>query len=399
MNNRGNVRNLRFRYTKDKDRIKWAQGVYPYARHFLNLIRGIPFSAYSAHLSSYITEESRGSNSNEGFALNVKSRYAEKKGRAIPKKYPYRLFGGAACEILNAAFPKAGRLHNFADPTADIDVMLDCPLFVVDEPVEYDYMYNVYRDDLKKISPLAEHYMNWVFDRVAERLPELARHFQGNAKFERPLAEETEETAEGLRFHSEGVFLLSLLVSSENMIKIQITTKYAGVADHVVEFVLPSNEDLEVKDDSAKSSFVVDKSGLVIEEPLRLLGSQVQGLIDRQEIGEDLKYKLINHYGRVMYLVNAIRWLVDNKYMETPYWSKFSLLLKAIKEGAFKRDDVCPLPVGCSLKAVIEPIRPFLVNAPRWKPIIGGGAVRKTKKNMRRVVKRANKKSRRGARK
>jgi hypothetical protein len=366
-NHRGNIRNLRFRYTKKTDRIIWTQGIYPYARFFLNLIREIPWNEYSAVLESLITIP--GNNNNNRNNINVS--YVKKKGTAVQKQFPYYIFGGAACEILNYAFPTIGNLHNFADPTADIDVILRCPLFKVsDNSIDYDYLYNIYRKNLKTMSPLANNYINWLFDRIIERLPTLAKHLSKNSLFELPSIEEMYETSIGTRFHTEGPLLVSLMINDEDcLIKIQISTKYAGVADHIVEFILNGLEDEEVKDHSNKNIMEIE-GGLIIADSLNQLSTQLDGLIGRQEANESIIYKLINHYGRIMFLTKAIRWLADNGKIKTPYWGNFNPLLKAINNNIFKKKDICPLPIGCSLKAIIEPIAPFLQTVPSWKNVL-----------------------------
>jgi hypothetical protein len=386
--------NLRFRYVKDKDRIIWTEGVYPQSHHFLNLIRSVPWKQYKAHLASYITQEDQ-SNS-EGFSLNSGASYVKVEGTAFAKKSPYRIFGGAACEILNAFYPKSGRLHNTTDPTIDIDVLIEPPMFIVDDELEYDYQYAVYRKNVNKLAPIADHYMNWLFDRVLERLPEIALQFKNNSSFQTPLPEDTPETAIGIRHSAVGPFLLTLLITDAHLIKIQITTTYLGITDHLVEFVMVGSEDFEVKDNSETMGMPMGDSGIVIENPLKLLASQIEGLVGRQEADEETKYKLINHYGRTLYLVKAIRWLVDNKFIEVPYWGKFNELLKAVNAGVCEKEGVCPLPVGCSLRAIIEPIRPFVQKAPGWGAVlkrlnvVGGTRKRRVvaKRKSRKVVRK-----------
>ena len=93
-----------FKYTTNPERIAWISMIYPYAPYFFNLFKEIPWAEF---------------------------RYEDDEVVATTDMEfgPYGITGGCYFELLNKEYASVisseARLHNFVDPTGDIDVILN----------------------------------------------------------------------------------------------------------------------------------------------------------------------------------------------------------------------------------------------------------------------------------
>jgi hypothetical protein len=151
-------------------------------------------------------------------------------------------------------------------------------------------------------------------------------------------------------------------VYHDNMIKIQITAKVveSGIerADHLLEFIILTNETIESKDGLKSSSTNID--GLFIQNVYQLLLAQGKAAVGRADVEPEIQYKLINHYGRLLYLTKLLRYTLDNKFQPPLAPWQLASVTKLVTDGLFSKDGICPPPEGCSIQAFLEPLKPYI---------------------------------------
>ena len=360
--------NLRFQYTKNPNRVSWVTAVTQYGAELIRMITYIPYNLYRFEGECDIFMETD-SNNNKPVEFSMKSvdeprgtikRY---EGSSVAPNTPYIIFGGTACEIYNMIYPRVANLHELTDPTGDIDIRLYSPNFIPRDvhtygiPIMYTKKYGY--------NPVSDHYTRWLMDHIRNILEIISTKYEKSFEthgFIPAFPKDTDEASIADVSIQVGPFLICRLYYN-GMIKIQAIAKIqlpdgSEYADHFMEFIMLVNE--EGYDDKPLQGDYITIDNIIVESPLKLLNGQIKGLKDRQPITAPASlHKLINHYGRLMYITKLIRWLVENKIIPKPDGGLFSSLVDTLKSPAFDRADVCEPPRGCSAFAILEPILPF----------------------------------------
>jgi hypothetical protein len=332
----GDPTNYKYRYTKNLPRESWTTAVYPYGLEIVNLVTKIRWSTYEFVGDTYV-EYMNEETENEGNIVEMK------RVRAVLSDTPYQFFGGGACELYAKAFPEAADIHRTVDPTSDLDIRIEPPILkVIGAKTNFDSYPMKLGDDY---TPIAEHYSNWLFDEVVNVFR--GANIFNSPKFLPPLRENTSETSESDRNETLGNILVSRIMGS-GMIKIQLTTKANGIADHFLEFVLPVNNSVTRYSYIDKPYFI---GQVPVVPPLKLFVEQAQGIQNRLTgfpgtlnnlQHERYIHKFYNHCGRMIYLAKLMLYLHDTgKYsfsMERP--QAFIALAKYYHTGRLEK--ICP---------------------------------------------------------
>ena len=316
---KGGNKNLRFRYTKNSNRIKWTEKLYPYGYQLMKQIsKKIPWESYKFEGDSQIAFFDE-----EGEVKELK----DVSGTAVLPNPPYIILGGAACEVLDHSYNKLVKLSNYVDPTSDIDILLSTPIFKTNDKQDDDYSTVLYDSGYTN---LTDDYSKWLFNHVVTVMEE----FSSNVKLpslSKTTPTNTNETREADLFKSVGPFLVSRLYRGD-IIKIQITTTVGSYSEHICEFILDTNKIIQGSETPNKKSYYhIDD--LYVEQPYKLLLGQLKALINRQKGFEEsspvpknfvfresneknLVHKVYNHCGRIIYLAKLLKEL-HNKKIET----------------------------------------------------------------------------------
>lgn len=369
----GNGSNLRFQYTKDPIRVSWVTAVSQYGLELIRMISKIPYSEYrfEGECDVFIAKED--SNNNTKFTLsaleNISGTTKRYNGVAVTQEPAYQIFGGTACEVYNMSYPQAANLYATTDPTGDIDIRLLSPKFTPDDKIALGVGAAVMYTEEHGYNPVSDNYTKWVMGHIANILQILSTKYTQELNkrgFIPASKEDTYESSLADESIQVGPFLVCRLYRN-NMIKIQVITKIRAqdetgalveYADHCIELVILI-PDRGSNDKLFKGEYY-SINDIIVDSPMKLLKGQVKGLNDRQGISPASLYKLINHYGRLMYITKLIRWMVDNNLIPRPSTSEFATFIDTLKSPAFERDDVCMPPRGCSAWAILQPILPFL---------------------------------------
>jgi hypothetical protein len=367
--------NLRFRYTQLPERIAWITSVSQYGSELIRMISNIPYETYRfqgmCDLFVPIDEE------NFDSGLNI----LRSNGDAVAQNPAYQIFGGTACEIYNMAYPEAAKLYDTTDPTGDIDVKLFTPLFTPTDRRPKDEENPTMYTEEHGYNPVSDNYTRWVMEHIRAILEILSTQYAKELEqngFVKASREDTFESNTSDISIDVGPFLICRLYR-DGMIKIQALAKIQSLkangdsmeyADHFMEFVMvnPTQNfsDITLTTDYSR----IQHTNIYVDSPMKLLRGQIKGLNDRQKIGlnthgekinSPIKHKLINHYGRLMYITKLIRWLVDTRLILRPSTDQFTTLINTLTSPAFERNDVCEPPRGCSAYAILQPILPFLL--------------------------------------
>jgi hypothetical protein len=123
--------------------------------------------------------------------------------------------------------------------------------------------------------------------------------------------------------------------------------------DHFLECLVDKKEFEQAKQ-TLRGTML--KNGLIVQPVRELFSGQLQGLRDRMNIADPTIYKLINHYGRLVYLAKLYEYTVRMKiYPEdsTYYYKQF---IDFINEGGFEPSRGCQPRIGCSLENFVTPL-------------------------------------------
>lgn len=354
--------NLKFQYTMHEGRGLWTEAMYPLANLVLKNIKQIPWASYRFEglttLYTEIPQEDENLSPSAQWLAEPKIEHIETHIIGTCQKIPYAIIGGAACELWNKAYPKVANLHKTTDPSADIDIELSPPTFQVDDTILEKYgdisivpLYSGY------YSPFIDHYTRWIFQQVVALATRIAPYF--GKQFTAPYKHDTPETQYSDRYEYVGPILVTRSLI-EDMIKIQMTTKLkSGYADHFLEFILPI-DDFKNKYQSKPyftPSTIYMLDGLYIQNVYTLLERQLAGLKGRMNIEVANRHKLINHYGRALYLTQLLEYTQQQRIGPQLGITQLRLLLQVADDGLFDpKEGVCPPPKGCSAEAYRAPL-------------------------------------------
>lgn len=348
---------LRFRYTNREERAEWVDALYPLAPIILEQIKQIDWSTYRFEGETVVKVILQPESNNIGAVnpnqLKTYEATAIVTASSSPptKRIPYTIFGGAACEVWNKAYPDAGNLHMTTDPTADIDILVENPYGIVHgEHSENSLL--LYIDETGNYTALGDSYTQWIYSIGIQLATNLVPHFSPKY-FIPPDKTEMSETSEADMEQTIGPILITRS-QSKNNIKIQFSTKLrSGIVDHFLECMVDKNAFEPTKQ---TMNGTVLKNGLIVQPVRELFAGQLKGLYDRKNISIPFLYKLINHYGRLLYLATLHEYNVRMKLQPeegTYYYKQF---IDFINKGGFDPSPGCLPRVGCSLEEFVKPL-------------------------------------------
>lgn len=365
----GNKSNLRFQYTRDPIRISWVTSVSQYGSELIRMISNIPYSEYRFEGECDIFIPKKNTENTE-FKLsaveNISGSIHRYEGIAVAQDPAYQIFGGTACEIYNMAYPQVANLYATTDPTGDIDIRLYTPIFKSQDKQAEGYGTIVMYTEKNGYNPVSDNYTRWIMEHIRNILEILsiqyAKKLQKGGFIPASIAD-TYESSISDEHIQVGPFIICRLYR-DNMIKIQAIAKIqepdgTEYADHFMEFVMIIMDKGSIDKPYKSEYFTINN--IIVDSPMNLLKGQIKGLNDRQELQPEVFYKLINHYGRLMYITKLIRWMADNKLIPSPTTNEFTTFINMLKSSAFDRADVCAPPRGCSAYAILEPLLPFFL--------------------------------------
>ncbi len=388
---RGGLGNsLKFQYTKRDERGIWIDTLYPYANTLLNAVKQIPWGSYAYEGPAEGIIDG-GREEFEEIGIPIPENQQNKRDVNFtmtapiritgPNPVPYRIFGGVACEIWNKAYPQAANLHETTDPTADIDIVVNAPCFESTHPILKDWIQSIQlmkEDDT--YTPFADHYTRWIFERVVDLVRSIVHLFPKS--LHTPNKEDTAETSRADLVTTVGPFLIARLIAN-NSAKIQVTTKVEipsvrrndpkrFFADHCMEFLIEIKNPMR---SCEHDTYTTTVDGLFVDRIPKLIESQKQGLEGRLETIKEvenairrgntnvpeLSHKLINHYGRLLYLGKLFKYMQIKKLIPILYepeirkFMSYATLFEPT-EGRV----ACPPPKGCSPEAYARPFEELL---------------------------------------
>lgn len=142
-----------FHYTQSEGRKAWTSALYPYAPYFLHMFKKIPWAEYT-----YEDDE-----------VKVRS----------DKDLPYVIGGGAALEISDAILGNRlpVRLHEFVDPTGDIEAYILKPLVQFKEAKNGEDK-DPFISGSTELKAWAKNYTTWLFSNVVRYFELLSYSFE-----------------------------------------------------------------------------------------------------------------------------------------------------------------------------------------------------------------------------
>ncbi len=353
---------IRFRYTKKSGRGEWIDALYPLSPIILQAIRELDWSTFrfrgESEIGVWQETDRLGFNAN-----NYRRETALVEATSVrPPQWniPYIIFGGAACELWNKAYPDAGNLHETTDPTGDIDIKVAVP---------YCKIHGEYLDDSTELfmfdskgnyTPLADSYTRWIHTLGIQLATTIVPQFSPKW-FVLPDKDDMEETSIADMEEAIGPILVTRSHVND-MIKVQLSTKLqSGQADHFIEFILVTPEPFEAQKNELRGIQLLN--GLYVESAYLLFKDQLQGLRGRLEINEPGVYKLINHYGRLIYLAKLHEYTTRNKLDDIQGTGYYNDIINFIDEGGFAPSRGCIPQIGCSLENFVA----TLCKIPRFR--------------------------------
>ncbi len=347
---------LRFQYTKNEGRGAWVDALYPIVPSILETLKEIDWATfqYEGETLVKVTQEPENNKAHNPKLLQTYETIASVTASSSPpfKRIPYRIFGGSACELWNQAYPEAGNLYETTDPTADLDIFVENPYCIV-EGEHADTSKLLYIDQTGTYTTLGDRYTKWIFELFTTFATNIAPYFSSTI-FVSPDRNETPETSVADMEQTIGPILVTRSQSTKNNIKIQLTTKLqSGIVDHFLECLIDKNE-FEQKKQTLRGTML--KNGLIVQPVRELFSGQLQGLRDRISIASKLQYKLINHYGRLVYLAKLHEYTVRMKIQPEEAIHYYRQFIEFINEGGFAPSRGCQIRYGCSLEKFIEPL-------------------------------------------
>lgn len=319
----GSNRYPNYKYTRNISRSKWTNSLYPYANTILSALSKLQWSEFHYEgPTAFLIDTFLNKNTLDGFTMNKELKQQTKIVSAVltanPK--PYEIFGGAACELYNSAFPQVS-IVKFVDPTGDIDIRVSQPFFTFTDPELESYYDETGYLEIAMIqdgtyTECGNAFTQWIFKEVIKQMTPIAGQFI-RKEFSLPRVEEDEETKLADLQENVGNFLITRCITdNKEMIKIQVTIKVEDSVNHLAEFIIshkgfkPSNNNILIKD-------------LYVQQPRTVLLSQLDALVSRGEGVMQLNntsetvlnfYKIENHCGRILYLIYLLKQIGLTRY-------------------------------------------------------------------------------------
>jgi hypothetical protein len=363
------------RYTSRPARIEWITTTYPLGNVVINAIKNIKWDSYKYEGDGYgeIHEESE--------IMGGPSTIYPVTGQMVATcpKIPYCIIGGAACELWNKNFPKVADLHKTTEPTADIDITiskLDCAFtkesqrdiaqkVLGKDKLDTEISLFVLKDDT--YTSQYDHFTRWLYEE-AKKVARTIQFAFPDTLFEAPHKREMSETHISDLSETIGPILVSRVITeNKEMIKVQLSTKLTkGTkhADHFVEFIIITDPNYYLAGDPGNGDFsttALKFDNVFIKDPFFLLNSQNEAIEGRKEADDTIRYKLLNHYGRVLYLAKLCKYTAANTSIIKTRFSliegNFKGLLKPVLDGHFASNpSACSPKFGCSAAEYLAPL-------------------------------------------
>jgi hypothetical protein len=300
---------VKYKYTKNMNRDMWLREMYPLANMILSkVVSKIPWKNYRFEGSTLCQFSMFDEDDNESVEIkNIRG-----QAEFSEDFFPYSIIGGTACELYGKMFPEIGDIYEIVDATADIDIVINLPLFTPEIEIEIETLVTNIGDSYTELN---NHFTNWLFDEIVKLFKKIIKYFE-KSQFSLPNVNSDYELSRADLSMIVGPLLVTrVLLSEQNMIKIQVSTQVNNeISDHFIEFILkiPKTSDNYY----LKESHVIFDS-LIVQHPLKLFEKQIDALINRQdiEIDED-KHKFYNHCARVIYLSELLIFLRKNNMID-----------------------------------------------------------------------------------
>jgi hypothetical protein len=336
------VKDSDFKYTIDPERILWVKNVFPVGELLINTIQSMPWNSYryngditlwheTSTASGYTLTEDNNTVIHESSVGHIEA--------TTQNELPFAFLGGGAYEVLNKAHKGPGfpLLHDYVDPTGDLDIKLELPEIIrIESDDKTDKMKFLFEDrEGTIISGFVENYIDWIFNNLYKSLKVFEKDF--DYLFPRSIDFDYHENHEGQHANDAKrigrLWLLKVPLFERGMYKIQLTAKFDGMAnsDHMLEFILtvpnqiqdaswnvftpgPSFKPRDVYNTSLKTR---------VESIANLYNGNVRAMGDRIVAwNTELRHKFYNHVGRLQYL----NLLTPALYLGNPQMHKASLM-------------------------------------------------------------------------
>ena len=376
-----------FKYTISKERQIWSKNVYSLRKHLLHILPNIPWKDYEYNGPTYIvkdvvyeTEDEILPEIKENFVSHVSDvggigyiKIANDISFNVNPNLDYTIFGGSAYELLNDAYPNV-ELHNYVDPTGDLDIKVN---YYLDKKVIYNmnqdyknvtdtvYLNNFNYRINDGINPFYKDMMYWIFTQICHQLEKnsdslLSKLLTSNVK---PFSIESylpKANSDSLFLQEKyGFFHKSFLEGrlhviaftefnkdskevDKEMMKIQIVinveSESYSIQDHIFEIILIANQ-LEMTK-TPKMEIQSKNKSYFIDTISDLLTSNIQAYNIRSEYihfnekNEEYFHKGMNHITRFLYLLELLK---HNHFkIENVDINKIKYLFKLIENGLKK---------------------------------------------------------------
>lgn len=331
-----------YKYTHDEERNIWLENVYPLGFMLINKVSKIPWNEYKfkGETECLIHEEK-----DDEEVLVKKNLY----GKATLMDVPYYLFGGAACELYSKIYPSIIDITSIVDPTADIDIKLHSPIFSIKN--ERDILYDLVMIEKNGYTQLNDHFTEWLFKEVFYMCLDIEKFFNTSI-FSLPTRKDIHKDFElknaDMKDYVGPLLISRVLIPEQKMIKIQVSSKVYEITNHLLEFILPINEELENGGKKQIGYYKPYKyetpySNIYVENPVKLFQNQLKALEDRYLIFsyENLyDYKLYNHCARIIYISYLLVYLREMNLIKALSPTEVSGFKKYITEIK-NLNDIC----------------------------------------------------------
>jgi hypothetical protein len=360
----------KFTYTVDPGRKMWTKALYPYAPYFFDVVKNIHWNKF---------------------------KYENENTIAVCSAVPYNFFGGSCLELyyrdIQKRFPDKlkYRLHDFVDPTGDIDIDVQSLLVKNKTDMNFIEPYTIVMPGSSKFSQLYDNYTMWLFDEVVAYFQTLVPNYKewfplstNQNNFVAPNISTNVEAAQADRAYTVGPFtIVRVLFVNHNdirqsMAKIQVVMSIeigrtggqpTYYTSHFMELVLNQNG-VEIKPNMSINAInrkLVENSyksidGYWLSNMDQEFRRNYSALTKRISLYHDplYKHKFLNHLFRGLFML-ILKDVVDSENLVG-----FRDLTKndvKLFYGMFM--DILYSPIGPELKSssLLQPFKKHFLNS------------------------------------
>jgi len=297
------VSDIDFKYTNDDLRISWVKTFYPHLGKLVSAIQNIDYKSYTYNGEcNYIIvyDDDRHTELGDTIVIDVKRDTLD-----------YSFFGGICYELLNDSSKNIPLLSEYVDPKGDIDVMVEIPIPVPDNVTldkwEMDNPVNGCKCELidmrGNLNPYYRDIALWIHRTFVEIVAQLQLDIPNSVDFD--IREYYIRDTFDFREEIIGKSHVIMYVEDGHTIKIQLVYKILSeygnaVIDHVVEFLITTNQSKRARQLTIKDSVVNVQSMLDLfidnfEAHQKRTSFILKGYVSKY-------HKPINHTCRILYL-------------------------------------------------------------------------------------------------